>query len=139
MTVYKRERKTTQTQYITTGQKLQVEIVNYCMNEKRFSKKYRYILVQDIINKTNELADNIIGASAIFPNTEEKLLLRKRYLNGAIINCNQLENKFLLACRVIKDVTPDSLKNITSLLIDELALLRATLKNSKIINSEEKV
>ena len=31
------------------------------------------------------------------------------------------------------------LKNITNLLLDELALLRATLKNAKLVGSEEKV
>jgi len=139
MPVYARQRKTTQTQYIATAQKLQVEIVKYCMSEKHFPKKYRYILVQDIIDKANEFADNVIGSSAVFPNTEERLALRKRYLERAIINCNQLENKFLLACRIIEAVTPDNLKNITSLLLDELNLLKNALKNAKVINSEEKV
>lgn len=139
MPVYARERKTTQAQYVATAQKLQAEIVIFCMNEKRFSKKYRFILVQDIINKSNEFADNVIGSNAVFPNTEEKLALRKRYLERAIINIDQLENKFLLACRVIKTVTPDNLKNITNLLLDELALLRATLKNAKLVGNEEKV
>ena len=137
MPVYKRERKTTATQYIATAQKLQVEILNYCMNEKRFSKKYRYILVQDIINKSNEFADNVVGSNAIFPNTEEKVALRKRYLERAIVNCYQLENKFLLACRTIESVTPDNLKNITSLLFDELILLKNTLKSVKLINGEK--
>ena len=139
MPVYARERKTTQAQYVATAQKLQAEIVIFCMNEKRFSKKYRFILVQDIINKSNEFADNVIGSNAVFPNTEEKLALRKRYLERAIINIDQLENKFLLACRVIKTVTPDNLKNITNLLLDELALLRATFKNAKLVGNEEKV
>ena len=139
MPVYARERKTTQAQYVATAQKLQAEIMIFCMNEKRFSKKYRFILVQDIINKSSEFADNVIGSNAVFPNTEEKLALRKRYLERAIINIDQLENKFLLACRVIKTVTPDNLKNITNLLLDELALLRATLKNAKLVGSEEKV
>ena len=139
MPVYARERKTTQAQYVATAQKLQAEIMIFCMNEKRFSKKYRFMLVQDIINKSSEFADNVIGSNAVFPNTEEKLALRKRYLERAIINIDQLENKFLLACRVIKTVTPDNLKNITNLLLDELALLRATLKNAKLVGSEEKV
>ena len=139
MPVYARERKTTQAQYVATAQKLQAEIVIFCMNEKRFSKKYRFILVQDIINKSNEFADNVIGSNAVFPNTKERLALRKRYLERAIINIDQLENKFLLACRVIKTVTPDNLKNITNLLLDELALLRATFKNAKLVGNEEKV
>ena len=86
MPVYARERKTTQAQYVATAQKLQAEIMIFCMNEKRFSKKYRFILVQDIINKSSEFADNVIGSNAVFPNTEEKLALRKRYLERAIIN-----------------------------------------------------
>ena len=137
MPVFKRERKTTAIQYIATAEKLQVEIVSYCMNEKHFSKKYRYIIVQDIVNKANELADNVMGSNAIFPNTDERLNLRKRYLERAIINCYQLENKFLLACRIINGVNPDNLKNITSLLLDELMLLKSTLKGTKLLSNEK--
>jgi len=137
MPVYARERKTTSIQYVATAQKIQAEILSYCMNEKRFSKKYRYVLVQDIINKSNELGDNVIGAKAIFPNTEEHVILRKRYLERAIVNCYQLENKFTLACRTVQSVTPDSLKNITSLLLDELTLLKNVLKSVKLVSNEK--
>ena len=137
MTIYARERKTTAIQYIVTVQKLQVEILSYVMKDKYFPKKYRYILVQDIMNKANELADNVIGSNSAFPNTEERLSLRKRYLDRAIINCRQLENKFLLACRVIKEVTPESLKNITGLLLEEIGLLKNTLKNTKLIEQQK--
>lgn len=137
MPIHKRERKTTAIQYIVTAQKLQVEVFNYVMKDKYFPKKCRYILVSDIMNKVNELADNVIGSDSVFPNTEERLNLRKRYLDRAIINCNQLETKFLLATRAIAKVTPDSLKNISSLLVDELALLKNALKAAKLIEQQK--
>lgn len=46
MSVYKRNRKETATQYVVTAQALQRAIVQYVMNEKYVPKKWRFVLAQ---------------------------------------------------------------------------------------------
>ena len=137
MSVYARERKETVTQYIVTAQKLQTVTIQILMNEKKFPKKWRYILVQDAILKVNEILDNVIAAHNLFPTTEERLKQRKQSLYNAVIGCYQLENKLLCMVRTINGVTAENVSNITSLILDEITLLKKAYKNAKIIGDKE--
>ena len=112
MSVYAKDRKTTKLQYIVTAQKLQVAVIQYLMNDNHVPKKWRYMLAQDAILKVSELLDNVVASNTIFPNTEEKLTLRKKYLQQALINCYQLENKMLCMVRTIQSVNAENLKQI---------------------------
>ena len=135
MPVYAKDRKTTKLQYIVTAQKLQVAVIQYLMNDNHVPKKWRYMLAQDAILKVSELLDNVIASNTIFPNTEEKLALRKKYLQQALINCYQLENKMLCMVRTIQSVNAENLKQITSLLFDEVNLIKGASQNAKIISA----
>ncbi len=137
MPVYAKDRKETNIQYVVTAQKLQIATVRFVMNDKRVPKKWRYMLAQDIVNKVSELVDNVVGANTIFPNTEEKLDGRKKYLQRAIINAYQLENKLNALVRILETVTPNNLKEIISLLSDEIALLKKTHQNAKVVGQKE--
>ena len=135
MSVYAKDRKTTKLQYIVTAQKLQVAVIQYLMNDNHVPKKWRYMLAQDAILKVSELLDNVVASNTIFPNTEEKLTLRKKYLQQALINCYQLENKMLCMVRTIQSVNAENLKQITSLLFDEINLIKGISQNAKIISA----
>ncbi len=135
MSVYAKDRKTTKLQYIVTAQKLQVAVIQYLMNDNHVPKKWRYMLAQDAILKVSELLDNVVASNTIFPNTEEKLTLRKKYLQQALINCYQLENKMLCMVRTIQSVNAENLKQITSLLFDEVNLIKGASQNAKIISA----
>ena len=135
MSVYAKDRKITKLQYIVTAQKLQVAVIQYLMNDNHVPKKWRYMLAQDAILKVSELLDNVVASNTIFPNTEEKLALRKKYLQQALINCYQLENKMLCMVRTIQSVNAENLKQITSLLFDEINLIKGASQNAKIISA----
>ena len=137
MPVYKKDRKETAIQYIVTAQLLQTAVIKYMMNEKRVPKKWRYMLARGAMLKASELLDNVIGSNAVFPSDEHKLQTRKDYLQAAICNAYQLESRLLCMIRCIQTVTPDSLKQISGLLLDEITLLKKTLKNAKIIGKAE--
>ena len=139
MSVYVKDRKITKIQYVVTAQKLQVAVIQYLMNDNHVPKKWRYMLAQDAILKVSELLDNVIASNSIFPNTEERLKLRKEYYQRAIVNCYQLENKMLCMVRTIPSVNADNLKQITSLLFDEINLLKGASQNSKIIAGQQGV
>ncbi|MBR3676581.1 MAG: hypothetical protein IKN71_05565 [Alphaproteobacteria bacterium] len=137
MVVYAKDRKETATQYIITAQNLQEKVLRYMMNEKRVPKKWRYLLAHAAIKKVCELVDNVIASNKTYPSNEDKLKLRKDYLDKAVVNCYQLGNHLQLMIRVIDTVDANSLKEISSLLLDEIELLRKTHKNSHIVGQQE--
>ena len=137
MTVYARERKETSVQYIIDAKKLQREVIRYMMNEKRVPKKWRYMLARGAMAKASEIVDNAVGSHSVFPNTEEKLKLRKAYLQDALTNCYQLHARLDCMVDVIDNVTVDSLSVIISLLVDEIAGLKKTISNAKVVKGKE--
>ena len=137
MTVYKRNRKETSTQYVVVAQNLQVAVIKYMMNEKYVPKKWRYMLAHGAMRISSDILDNVIGSYRTFPNTEERLLERKRYLDRAVVGCYQLQSRLLCMVRTIDTVNAENLGNITSLLLDEIELLSKTLKNSHVVGQQE--
>ena len=137
MTVYKRNRKETSTQYVVVAQNLQVAVIKYMMNERYVPKKWRYMLAHGAMRISSDILDNVIGSYRTFPNTEERLLERKRYLDKAVVGCYQLQSRLLCMVRTIDTVNAENLGNITSLLLDEIELLSKTLKNSHIVGQQE--
>lgn len=139
MTVYKRNRKETATQYVVTAQALQVAVIKYMMTEKYVPKKWRYMLAHGAMRISSDILDNVIGSYKTFPNTEERLAERRRYLDRANVGCYQLQSRLLCMARTIETVTAENLGSITSLLLDEIELLNKTIKNSKLIKQQEQV
>lgn len=137
MTVYKRNRKETATQYVVTAQALQKAVIQYLMNEKYVPKKWRFVLAQGGINLACEMVNNIIAAHNTFPNTEEKLAIRKEYLRKAFVGCYQLQQHLLCMINVIPTVKVSNLEEIMSLLVDEIGLITKTGKNSKVVKQQE--
>ena len=103
------------------------------INEKHISKKWRYMLVQDAVNKVCELLDNVVASNSVYPNTAATLQLRTTYLQAAAINAYQLENKFQCMVRVIETVKIKDLENVMSLLFDEVNLLKGAYQNAKLV------
>ena len=139
MTVYKRNRKETATQYVVTAQALQVSVIKYMMTEKYVPKKWRYMLAHGAMRISSDILDNVIGSYKTYPNTEDRLAERRRYLDRANVGCYQLQSRLLCMARTIETVTAENLGSITSLLLDEIELLNKTIKNSKLIKQQEQV
>ena len=85
-----------------------------------------------IINKVDEMVDNITFANSIYPTNEAELQERKRYQVRAIANCFQLQNYIIKLEKTIDSVTISSLDKIIDLLCIELNLLKAWKKSDKI-------
>ena len=137
MPVYKRNRKETATQYVVTAQQLQKVTIQYLMNEIRVPKKWRFVLAQEAIHTVCGILNNVIGAHNTFPNTQERLEERKKYLQRAYIGCYQLQNQLMCMINVIQTVTVGNLGEITGLLLDEIELLSKTIKNSHVVGGKE--
>lgn len=130
--VYKRFRGETEIQFIMTALELQAEITKYVLREKIIPKKWRLIIGLPLINKIDEMVDNITYANSIYPKTKEELEKRKEYQQKAIANCYQVQNKIIKMEKCIDSVTIKTLDNIIDLLCKELQLLKAWRKSDKI-------
>lgn len=127
--VYKRFRGETETQFIINALELQSELTRYCTKEKFIPKKYRLLIGVPIINKVDELVDNITFANSIFPINETEIEQRKEYQVKAIANCFQLQNYIVKLEKTVDSVTISSLDKIIDLLCVELNLLKAWKKS----------
>lgn len=127
--VYKRLRGETDTQFVINALDLQALLTQYCAKEKFVPKKYRLLIGVPIINKVDELVDNITFANSIYPTNESELQQRKEYQVKAIANCFQLQNYIVKLEKTIDSVTITSLEKIIDLLCSELNLLKAWKKS----------
>ena len=107
--VYKRLRGETETQFIMNALELQTQLTKYCVKEKFVPKKYRLLIGVPIINKVDELVDNITFANSIYPTNEFEFQQRKEYQVKAIANCFQLQNYIVKLEKTIDSVTISSL------------------------------
>lgn len=135
--VYKRLRGKTTTQFEINALQLQMLITKYCVKEKYVPKKYRLLIGVPLVNKADELVDNISFANSIYATNENELRLRKNYQAKAIANCYQLQNLIIKLEMTVDSVTIDSLNEIIDLLCNELNLLVAWKKSEKIKNIKQ--
>ena len=122
----------TETQFIVNALELQSLLTQYCVKEKYVPKKYRLLIGVPIINKVDEMVDNITFANSIYPTNEAELQERKRYQVRASANCFRLQNYIIKLEKTIDSVTISSLDKIIDLLCIELNLLKAWKKSDKI-------
>ncbi len=127
--VYKRFRGETETQFIINALELQSELTKYCTKEKFIPKKYRLLIGVPIINKVDELVDNITFANSIYPTNTTEAEQRKEYQVKAIANCFQLQNYIVKLEKTVDSVTISSLDKVIDLLCVELNLLKAWKKS----------
>lgn len=131
--VLQRKREETELSFYIYGQQLQMEITKYIVNDKYIPKKWRYLIGQSLVDKVDELMDNIIFANTIYPAIEEELITRKKYQTMAIANCYQIQNKLLRLINCLDSVSINSLSPIIDLLGKEVSILKNWKKSSKII------
>lgn len=131
--VYAKDRKETQLAFFVNAKDLQIEITKFVMRDKVIPKKLRYAISYPLINKVDELVDNITYANSIYPVNEEELLQRKNYQTLAIANCYQIQNKLIRAEKCIETFKAEYLGNFIELVGKELELLKAWKKANKII------
>ena len=131
--VFKRNRTETKIQFYVNALDLQKELTEFVMREKVLPKKWRYAIGYPLIEKVDELVDNITYANSIYPGNEEELQQRKQYQIMAICNCFQIQNKLIRAEKCVQTVKIEQIERIIELIGKELELLKAWKKANKII------
>jgi len=132
--VYKRFRKETELQFLVTSQELQFELTKFVMKEKNIPKKWRLIIGMPIVQKVDELLDNLHYANSIYitkDSDKSEYLLRVKYQTLAICNCWQLHNKIVKMIECVQSVKIENLEKIAELLTNAETLIKKWKKNDK--------
>ena len=93
MSVLKSRRELSEMQFFQTAVDIQDKLIEFCMNEKNVPKKYRFVYAMPIIEKAEELVDNIVAANTIYPKTNEEVIDRRRYQTQALADCEKILQK----------------------------------------------
>ncbi len=110
--------------------KLEVRIIKLCMNEKYFPKRYRFILVMDIVEDAHRLADFVEAANKIDLN-ETFYKRRLTYQKEALIKVEHLMRKFMLAEELKLTIPEGTIREIGEALIKEDKLIRNWIESDK--------
>ncbi len=129
--VHKRFRKETELQFLVTSQELQFELTKFVMKDKNIPKKWRLIIGLPIVQKVDELLDNLHYANTIFPTNKMEYEMRSKYQTLAVCNCWQLHNKIVKMIECVQSVKIENLEKIAELLTNAEVLIKKWKKNDK--------
>jgi len=129
--VLKRFRKPTELQFMMNAVELQIELTKFVMSDKNVPKKYRLVVGVSIVQKVDELVDNLNFANCIYPQTREDFVKRAEYQQLAMTNIWQLHNKIVRMIECIDTVKIEKMTRIIELLTSELPLIKAWMKSDK--------
>ena len=116
--VYARNRTRTPFDAVDFSAALQDEITKLCGDEKYVTKKWRLLLGQDLISKTDELMDNVMYANGLNTKDERQRKIRQNYQRKAYINCDQLDRKLARLITVVPTANAGGMHDILKLLGD---------------------
>ena len=135
--VYNKDKKTTGFDPVDNAGKLQDEVTRYVMNEKRIPKRWRMLVGVPLVQAADRVSDYAILANETWCD-EKHIEIRKDYWRMTITCCKQLDRKLHRAQNVIASATPDSMKDIISLLNREVNLAAHRRDNDKVIDNKKK-
>ena len=129
--VHKRLRKETELQFMQTAWELQFELTKFVMREKNLPKKWRLVLGCPIVEKVDELVDNLTYANCIYPTSISDVELREKYQQMAVANCWQLQNKLVRMIECVETVKIEKMENVINLLSDAENLIKKWKKSDR--------
>lgn len=131
--VHHKDRQDTALTFVVLGQEIQAEVTKIVMSEKSMPKKYRNIVGVNLINKADEMMDNIIMANSIYASDVDKLAERNHYQDMAIINCYQIQSRLLRIASCVSAFKVGRLRVISELLERETAVLKKWRRSNKVV------
>lgn len=129
--VHKRLRKETELQFMQTAWELQFELTKFMMREKNLPKKWRLVLGCPIVEKVDELVDNLTYANCIYPTSISDVELREKYQQMAVANCWQLQNKLVRMIECVETVKIEKMETVINLLSDAENLIKKWKKSDR--------
>ncbi|MBO6305473.1 MAG: hypothetical protein J6M62_10420 [Selenomonadaceae bacterium] len=133
--VHLKDREETPLTFVVLGRQIQIEVTKIVMSEKSMPKKYRMLVGTSLINKVDEMMDNIIMANSIYAKDEKQLARRDYYQELAIINCFQIQNKLIRIEKCVPEFKVNRLSVISELLKQETETLKRWRRSNKLVSA----
>lgn len=137
--VLRRNRATSEVEYIHTAERIRDEVENMVMNEKYVPKRHRFTYAIPMIEKCRELEhyatvyDNCRGEDEFLTSDEEEGLLYRRK-KEALMNMKDLCDDILRDMKHIRNrfyVKMSIRENVVGLIVDEEDLIESLQINEK--------
>ena len=132
-TVYARKRSLSEYEFYSNALALRNEVTRVAMNERMVPKRYRFIYAVPLVEMGRSLVYNINRADQFYPNSEENVIERRRYLTLAVADVEQvcLELQSMMELGLPIDVR--RLEELVKTCEREIALLRGARKNVRLV------
>ena len=111
---------------------ISTELTRLVMNEKIVPKKYRYVYSIPIINKLNQLRDDIKAEMTLYPTSEKLVEYKKDIWQRAIIHNEQIIELVQTMLIELPSINIDKFENVGNALVEESAILRKCKSNTKL-------
>jgi hypothetical protein len=134
--VHARDRKLSEFQFYSTALDIFVEVTNLVHSEKVLPKSRRFTHAVPLTDMARSMVYNITKADQFYPNTSHNVLMRRHYLTLAIADVEQLAIEFGLLPRMGIEVNLNRFEDVTKLIESEIALLKGTRKNVRLIGRQ---
>ena len=134
--VHARKRNLSEYQFYATALDIFVEVTNLVHSEKVLPKSRRFTHAVPLTDMARSMVYNITKADQFYPNTSHNVLMRRHYLTLAIADVEQLAIEFGLLPRMGIEVNLNRFEDVTKLIESEIALLKGTRKNVRLIGRQ---
>lgn len=94
MSVIKSKRGESKMQFLSTAMDLEVFTLKACLD---FSKRYTFLLTNEISDLSKSIFDNVKRANSIYPKTKDEVKLRRQMLLLAYADCQCLISQIQIA------------------------------------------
>lgn len=95
-----KSKRTDKSEMCYLANEVEYKIIKMTMNEKYFPKRARFIITNKIIDVAMNISANFNAANSIFPNKQEKLIIREKYQTVGRANMAILEHQLNLSRRL---------------------------------------
>ena len=134
--VHARSRKLSEFQFYATALDIFVEVTSLVHSEKVLPKSRRFTHAVPLTEMARSLVYNINRADQFYPNTAHNVLMRRHYLTLAVADAEQLAIEFGLLPRMGIEVNMNRFEELAKLIESEIALLKGTRKNVRLIGRQ---
>jgi hypothetical protein len=134
--VHARKRNLSEYQFYATALDIFFEVTNLVHSEKVLPKSRRFTHAVPLTDMARSMVYNITKADQFYPNTSHNVLMRRHYLTLAIADVEQLAIEFGLLPRMGIEVNLNRFEDVTKLIESEIALLKGTRKNVRLIGRQ---
>lgn len=130
--VYQRNRNLSSFEYYNSAIALRTEVTKLAVSSS-IPKAYRFVFAVPMAETARGIVYNIVKADAFYPNTEENVSARKRYLTLAVADCEQLIQDMQCLMSMGLPIKASRIETIADNVENEIKLIKGARNGVKLI------